>query len=391
MKVDLSRSMEPSFRNTVKRADKLRASGQNVEAASVYREAARLAEQLVQYAVSPAEKARRNRRARNLEAFAEKVAAEKTAPIADHAGGPAGRSGEQADESGPLQAQIDALITRADVSWEDIGGLVQTKREIQLAFGMAMAKRPRDVRIDVVRNVLLYGPPGTGKSLLAAAVSNGLEATFFNVSASKLLSKWFGESPRLISSLYATARNMAPAVVFIDELEALFPSRESATTGAERRVLSTLLTELSGVADSGESPTVFTIGATNAPWLMDSAGQSRFGRRIYVPLPDPQARHAVLNVHLTRKGHKLDFSIDRLVESTEGLSGRQLAHLAAAAVENMVAQCNPDLADLAASGNAALEEYQIKTRSLKWADLEPILAKTRPDTLPEALRQFETW
>ena len=86
------------------------------------------------------------------------------------------------------------------------GGLEQTKREIQTAFGMAVAQKPEGVKIDVVNNALLYGPPGTGKTLLAAAVSNGLNATFFNVAASNLLSKWFGESSRLVSALYETAR-----------------------------------------------------------------------------------------------------------------------------------------------------------------------------------------
>ncbi len=217
---------------------------------------------------------------------------------------------------------------------------------------MAVAKRPKDVTIDTVGNVLLYGPPGTGKSLLAAAVSNGLQATFFNVSTAKLLSKWFGESPRLISTLFTTARLRAPAVVFIDELEALFPSREADTSGAERRVVSTLLAELSGVSTSGQAPTVFTIGATNAPWLMDAAALSRFSRRIHVPLPDEDARRAILEIHLTKKGHRLEFPVHRLIEATEGFSGRQLAHVAAATVERMVAQSNPDLADVVARGDA---------------------------------------
>jgi hypothetical protein len=98
----------------------------------------------------------------------------------------------------------------------------------------------------------------------------------------------------------------------------------------------------------------------------------------------------VLEIHLTRKGHVLEFPLERLVEATAGLSGRQLAHVSAAAVEQMVAQTNPDLADEAARG-APLEQYQIRARPLRWSDLEPVLARTRPDTSPEVLRRFESW
>jgi hypothetical protein len=96
-----------------------------------------------------------------------------------------------------------------------------------------------------------------------------------------------------------------------------------------------------------------------------------------------------LEIHLVRKGHQLEFPLDRLVGATEGLSGRQLAYLAAAAVEQMVAEANPDLPEAAAQGLAA--QYQIKTRPLRWTDVEPLLAKIQPDTSPAELRRFQTW
>lgn len=380
MNVDLSRSLELSLRRTLARADGLQGSGQVAEAAAVYREAAGLSRQLAGYALSPAEKARRLERAKQLQLLAEELPKRKPTIREEPAGG----------SSDELQAKIDSLITRADVAWDDIGGLEATKSEIQLAFGIAVARKPAGVTIDVVRNVLLYGPPGTGKTLLAAAVSNGLLATFYSVSVADLLSKWFGESSQLIAALFASARRRAPSVIFIDELEALFPSRDASTSGAERRVLSTLLAELSGLATSGAAATVFTIGATNSPWLMDSAALSRFGRRIYVRLPDAAARRAVLEIHLTRKGHVLDFPMARLVEASDGLGGRQLAHLAASAVERMVAAANADLSEVVARGKPA-EEYQIKTRPITWPDIEPVLARIRPETSDESLRRFQTW
>ena len=388
MNVDLSRSFDQLYRKALQRAEQLSAAGQAADAAAAYREAARLLRQLVPYALSTAERARRQQRAQELEAWAIEVS-NRPIPVVVAPSKPASAK-PRVETPDELQPQIDALIKRSTVGWDDIWGLDNTKRQLQLAFGMAVAKRPEGLDIDVVRNALLYGPSGTGKSLLASAVSNGLEATFFDVSAASLLSKWFGESSRLIGTLFTTARRRAPAVVFIDELESLFRSRES-SSGAEHQVLSSLLTQLSGMASDGRSPPVFTIGATNAPWLMDSAALSRFGRRVYVPLPDPAARRSVLEIHLTRRGHSVDFPIDVLVERTAGLSGRQLAFVAAVAVENMVADCNPDLPQVVIGQGTPLKDYELKIRPLQWRDVEPVLAGVRPDTSPDELQRFASW
>jgi katanin p60 ATPase-containing subunit A1 len=383
MTIDLSRCVDDAFRKAVQRAEQLRSAGQGKQAAAVYRHAAGLLRQLALYAVSPEESKRRLARAEELERLADQVARQKP-PVQT----PPEVSQRPAAKD-DLQAQIDALVVRSPVQWDQIGGLEETKRQLKLAFGMALASKPPGVQLEVVRNVLLYGPPGTGKSLLAGAVSHGLQATFFNVPTSALLSKWFGESARLISTLFRTARQQAPSVVFLDELECLFRSRDASPSGGEHQVLSTLLVEIDGVRTSEQVGPVFVIGATNAPWLMDKAALSRFGRRVYVPLPDAAARKSILEIHLVRKGHQLEFPLDRLVGATEGLSGRQLAYLAAAAVEQMVAEANPDLPEAAAQGLAA--QYQIKTRPLRWTDVEPLLAKIQPDTSPAELRRFQTW
>ncbi len=383
MNVDLSRSIDESLRKTLRRADELRAGGEAGRAASVYREAAGLARAYAQYAVSPAERSRRTARVRNLESLAQRLSEQRPAP-------PSGPIPQPASGDQELRGQVEALIMRAAVGWEDIGGLEETKRQIQLAFGLAVAEKPPGVRIDPIRNILLFGPPGTGKSLLAAAASRGLGATFFNVGAAAVLSKWFGESARLVATLYAVARQRAPSLVFIDELDALFASRELSSGAAERQVLSTLLAELSGVAASGDGPPVFTLGATNTPWLMDPAALSRFGRRVYVPLPDPAARRQILEIHLTRRGHTLSFPLESLVARSEGLSGRQLAHLAAVAVETMIGDANPKLVERVARGDADLSKYQLATRPLRWDDFESALAKLRPDTPPETLKRYES-
>jgi len=392
MNIDLSRNIYESYRKAVKRAIEFQNAGELKRAAAVYRQAAGLAREHAKYAVGSAERARRLARAEELGELAEQLA-QGVAPAGQE---PSRREKSGVDQQTPEQddelgAQVLSLITKTNVRWEDIGGLDRVKRQIQMAFGLAVAKRPEAVEIDVVNNILLYGPPGTGKSLLAGALSNGLDAAFFNVGVSKVLSKWFGESPKLVSRLYEIARQRSPSIVFLDELESLFPSRESATTGPERRLLSALLAELSGVATEAHCAPVFTIGATNAPWLIDVAALSRFGRRVYVPLPDEDARRAVLEIHLKRKGYRLDFDVERLVEASEGLSCRQLAHTAARAVEAMLTDVNPDLPDVAVDGRTAIARYRIKTRLLQWRDFEPTLATMRPDTSSETVQKYVRW
>jgi vacuolar protein-sorting-associated protein 4 len=117
-----------------------------------------------------------------------------------------------------LQTQIDALITRADVTWTDIGGLAETKRAIQLAFGIAVAQKLDGLRLDSIQNVLLYGPPGTGKTLLARAVAGEIKAAFFTAKPSDLMSKWVGESEQNIARLFDEARRHERAIIFPDEV-----------------------------------------------------------------------------------------------------------------------------------------------------------------------------
>lgn len=239
--------------------------------------------------------------------------------------------------------------------------------------------------------MLLYGPPGTGKTLLAAAASSQLEATFFNASVSALLSKYFGESSKLIAALYTVARRHSPAVVFLDELDALTPKRGSGEVGAERRMLSTLLAELDGLASKAEEPYVLTIGATNTPWDMDAAVLSRFEKKLYVPLPDLEARQAILRVHLQGKGYESEVSCAELAERTAGCSGRELERVCTEAVDCMIQHMNPNLAEVAQGGLTAAKNYQVKVRPLTRADFDAILRDYHPETTPETLRRFTDW
>ena len=277
------------------------------------------------------------------------------------------------------------------MKWDQIGGLEDTKNAIKSAYALALAKKPEGVQISSWRNLLLYGPPGTGKTLLAAATAGNLEATFFNVKVSSLLSKYFGESTKLISALYSVARRLSPAVIFLDEFESLTPSRGSGESGSERRIVSTLLAELDGLQGKDDDSFVMTICATNLPWLLDLAILSRFQRRIYVPLPDPAAREAILGIQLTRKGHHSQVTIQELVERTDGFAGRELEQVGQIAINNMIRRANPDLLQVVDSGLGKLTAYELRIEQLTIGDFESAFSQIKPLADPRVVRRYELW
>ncbi len=142
------------------------------------------------------------------------------------------------------------LISKSRITWDEIGGLDNVKLLMMETVVISALRKP--AAIQPWKGILLFGPPGTGKTLLASAAAGSLNATFFNVKASSVLSKYFGESSKIISALYEVARERAPSIVFLDEIDALTTRRSNDTSEATRRMLSTLLTELEGVPRRGE-------------------------------------------------------------------------------------------------------------------------------------------
>jgi len=297
----------------------------------------------------------------------------------------------EAAQADDYESEVLNLLERTHIHWEDIGGLEETKQAVKSAYGLALVRKPKGVKIPSWRSMLLFGPPGTGKTLLAAATAGSLEASFFNVKVSSVLSKYFGESSKLISALYSAAHHTSPAVIFLDEFESLVPPRGSGESGAERRITSTLLAELDGLATKEDEAFVLTMGATNLPWLLDQAILSRFQKRIYVPLPDESARQAILVIHLTRRGHQSSLSMTELVRRTKGFSGREIEQLCQAAVTCMVQRSNPHLLELVDQGLEAVRSHEIKVESLTEADFKQAFAQVHPSTSPEMLRKYDEW
>ncbi len=213
-------------------------------------------------------------------------------------------------------------------TYADIGGLEPQIIEIREAVELPMTKPDIFTRIGIVppNGVLLHGPPGTGKTLLAKAVAHETNACFLHVVASELVQKYIGEGARLVRELFDLARDKAPSIVFIDEIDAVGASRTDTMTSGDREVQRTLMQLLAALDGFEKRGDVKIIGATNRIDILDIAllRPGRFDRIIEIPLPDTDGRHAILEVHT--KGMKIgdDVDLHELARLTEGKNGSDM-------------------------------------------------------------------
>lgn len=244
-------------------------------------------------------------------------------------GGGDGGGGDGEDpEQAKLRAGLNSAIIREkpNVKWNDVAGLESAKQALQEAVILPV-KFPQFFtgKRQPWRAFLLYGPPGTGKSYLAKAVATEADSTFFSISSSDLVSKWMGESEKLVSSLFQMARESAPSIIFIDEIDSLCGQRgEGNESEASRRIKTELLVQMQGVGHNDQK--VLVLAATNTPYALDQAIRRRFDKRIYIPLPDLKARQHMFKVHLGDTPHNLTESdFESLARKTEGFSGSDIS------------------------------------------------------------------
>jgi len=229
------------------------------------------------------------------------------------------------------RAQAMQVERSPDVTYEDIGGLEEQLVEVREAVEEPLlnAEQFRDVGIEPPSGVLLHGPPGTGKTMLAKAVANETDATFIKMAGSELVRKFIGEGARLVRDLFELASERQPAIIFIDEIDAIAAKRtESKTSGdAEvQRTMMQLLSEMDGFDDRGE---IRIIAATNRFDMLDRAilRPGRFDRLIEVPNPDAEGRERILEIHTEEMNLADDVDLGAFADETAGLSGAELASL----------------------------------------------------------------
>lgn len=217
---------------------------------------------------------------------------------------------------------------KPEVGFEDVAGLNEVKEEIKnkLIYPFLHPDKAELYGIRTGGGILLYGPPGTGKTHIARAVSNEVDAIFYSIKPSEVMSKWVGESEQNIKNLFQTARDNERSVIFIDEVEALIPKRRTSGSTVMQRVVPQILAELEGVETKNDN--LLFIGATNEPWSIDPAAlrPGRFDEKIYVPPPDLEARIKIFQLNL--KGKPLgEIDFNELGKLAEGYSGADIRHI----------------------------------------------------------------
>lgn len=270
-------------------------------------------------------------------------------------------------------AMREIMIQVPDVGWDDIGGLAEVREKLRESIELPL-KNPevfRRLGIRPASGFLLYGPPGTGKTLLAKAVAREAEANFMSTRSSDLLSKWYGESEQQVARLFRRARQVAPTVIFIDEIDALVPARggglgEPAVT---ERVVNTILSEMDGLE---ELQGVVVIGATNRPNLIDPAllRPGRFDELIYVPVPDIDARRHILGIQTRNMPLEDGVDLDDIARRTERYTGA-------------------DLADVARRAGLIALRGSLEAQRITAADFEAALKESRASVTPEMEQDYE--
>lgn len=281
----------------------------------------------------------------------------------------------------------DVVETAPQVSFDDIGGLEYAKQVLRetVIFPQLRPDLFNGLRTPT-RGILLHGPPGTGKTLLARCVASNVKATFFNISASSLNSKYHGEGEKIVKALFAAARFLAPSVIFIDEVDSILTSRSESEHEASRRLKTQILIELDGILSIGNDPNkhMLVMAATNRPHELDDAALRRFPKRIYIGLPEPEVRLNIIKKILSKGNQSCKFSTqdyDYLSKWTEGYSGSDLNELCREAV----------MLPLREVGDRILEIKPNELRPVQLIDFKNALSYIKPTANQKLIQTLEEW
>lgn len=249
---------------------------------------------------------------------------------------------EDADKKKLRGALSGAIVSeKPNIKWDDVAGLENAKESLKetVILPTRFPQLFTGKRVPF-KGILLYGPPGTGKSYLAKAVATEADSTFFSVSSADLISKWQGESERLVRNLFEMARESegGRAIIFIDEVDSLCGSRSEGESDSARRVKTEFLVQMDGVGK--QEGQVLVLGATNVPWELDAAIRRRFEKRVYIPLPEAESRAYMCKIHLGDTPNNLtERDFEAMGEITEGASGSDIKVLVKEALMEPLRRC----------------------------------------------------
>ena len=281
----------------------------------------------------------------------------------------------------------EVLVESPNVRWTDIGGLEEAKQELQETVEWPLKYGPLFSHMDSKppRGILIHGPPGTGKTMLAKAVATESEANFISIKGPEFLSKWVGESEKAVRETFRKARQAAPCIIFLDEIDSIAPTRGGSMGDSHvtERVISQLLTEMDGLV---ELTGVTLIAATNRPDIVDQAllRPGRFDRLVYITPPTKEARRKILDIHTKGKPLAKDINLDDLARRTDGYTGADLAALVNEAVMLAIREhirrggkMDQDALSRATVTKAHVEEALKKVRPLRPGDLDRYVGISR--------------
>ncbi|KAK9749292.1 hypothetical protein RND81_02G115600 [Saponaria officinalis] len=293
-------------------------------------------------------------------------------------------SQDSAGYDAKLAEMINTVIVdrSPSVKWDDVAGLELAKKTL---FEMViLPTKRRDLFTGLrrpPRGLLLFGPPGNGKTMLAKAVASQCNATFFNVSASTLTSKWVGEGEKLVRTLFMIAVSRQPSVIFMDEIDSMLSAREANEHDASRRLKSEFLVQFDGVTSNSDD-LVIVIGATNKPQELDDAVLRRLVKRIYIPLPDEKVRTLVLEQKLKGQAFSLPSQdLKKLARETEGYSGSDLQALCEEAAMMPIRELGTNILTVKAD----------QVRPLRYEDFQKAMTVIRPSLHRSRWEELERW
>ncbi|MEE8612002.1 MAG: CDC48 family AAA ATPase [Sphingomonas aquatilis] len=279
-------------------------------------------------------------------------------------------------------AMREVMVEAPRVRWDDVGGLDAAQNRLKEGVELPL-KDPdafRRLGIRPAKGFLLYGPPGTGKTLLAKAVAREAEANFIATKSSDLLSKWYGESEQQITRLFQRARQVAPCVIFIDELDSLVPARGGGLGEPQvtERVVNTILAEMDGLE---ELQSVVVIGATNRPNLIDPAllRPGRFDELVYVGVPNQEGRRRILGIQTQKMPLADDVDLDAIARQTDRFTGADLEDVVRRAGLVALRRSLQSTAVTMADFESALTESRASVTSEMEKDYEKIAAQLKQD------------